>query len=88
MVASHLRGDVPLGPWNFQELLRSLAQSSQNKTDFDIFGWQFPVSLVYTKIFNQLISFLENDTQLPDLDTISQGKLLENHTLHSGHMPI
>ena len=28
---------------------------------FYIFEWQFPVSLVF-KIFNQLISFLENDT--------------------------
>ena len=27
-----------------------------------IFEWQFPVSLVWTKISNQLISFLENDT--------------------------
>ena len=26
------------------------------------FEWQFPVSLLYTKISNQLISFLENDT--------------------------
>ena len=35
---------------------------------FYIFEWQFPVSLVQTKIFNQLISFLKNDTLYPDLD--------------------
>ena len=37
-------GDVPLRPWNFQKILRSVAQSSQNKTDFDIFEWhiRFP----------------------------------------------
>ena len=36
----------------------------------------------------QLISFLENDTQVPDLHALSQGKLLENYTLHSGHIPV
>ena len=53
----------------FQKLLRSLAQSSRNKTDLifapDIFIFFIrPVSLVLTRIFNQLISFLENDTIL------------------------
>ena len=40
------------------------------------------------KIFKQLISFLKNDTlfqtNCSDLYTLSQSKLLENHTLHSG----
>ena len=35
---------------------------------FYISGWQFPVPLVQTKIFNQLISFLKNDTPYPYLD--------------------
>ena len=45
------------------------------------------VSLVWTKIFKQLISVLIPDSKpkFPDLYTLSQSKLLENHiNLHSG----
>ena len=67
----------------------SIVQPKQNRFDFFyIFEWQFPVFLVQSKIFNQLISSQRmipySRPKLSDLYTLSQSKLLENHTLHSG----
>ena len=68
----------------------STVQPNQNRFDFFIVSSgnsRFPYSLVQTKIFNQLISSMRmipySRPKLSDLYTLSQSKLLENHTLHS-----
>ena len=65
----------------------STVQPKKTNLIFLDFEWQFPVSPVQTEILNQLISFLEmipySGPKLSDLYTLSQSKLLENHTLHS-----
>ena len=68
----------------------STVQPNQNRFDFFIVSsgnYRFPYRLVQTKIFNQLISpqrmIPYSRPKLSDLYTLSQSKLLENHTLHS-----
>ena len=53
---------------------------------FHIFEWKFPVSVVLTttdwSVSWKMIPYSRH--KLSDLYTLSQSKLLENHTLHSG----
>ena len=69
----------------------STVQLKQNRFDFFYsLEWQFPVSLVWTKIFSQLFSFRwkmmpSSRPKLSDLYSLSQRKLLKTIPFTAAH---